>query len=341
MRRLRWKPVRNRNPIAVAIVGLTAMLLTALTALQAGDLPVIGGGTDYTAEFSEAAGMRPGNEVRVAGVKVGKVTEVALDHGKVRVGFRVKKTWIGDASTAAIAIKTLLGDKYLAVDPLGARAQDPAKRIPLARTTSPYDVTQAFEDLAGTVGQVDSAQLASSLRAMSTAFAGTPPHVRKALDGMSALAKTISSRDAQLVRLLAGTRQATGTLAGQNSTFEALLRDGNLLLGELQRRRDAIHGLLVGTRDLAAQLTGLIDDNQRQLKPTLDALGQVSDLLLRNQQNLDRALKIAGPYTRLLGNTMGNGHWMDGYICGLVPKEYQPPGTGPKQGCMPPKKGGK
>ncbi|MFC9974494.1 MCE family protein [Spirillospora sp. NPDC127200] len=336
-RRFRLKPVRDRNPVTVAVTGLVAIVVSALVALSADDLPVIGGGTTYTAEFGEAAGLRTGNEVRVAGVKVGKITQVALDRGRVRVAFRVKDTWIGDASTAAIAIKTLLGDKYLAVDPLGAKAQDPRARIPLARTTSPYDVTRAFEDLAGTVGQVDSQRLARSLDAISTTFAGTPPSVRKALDGMSALSRTISSRDAELARLLSGTRQATGTLAGQNDQFTALLRDGNVLLGELRRRRAAIHGLLTGTQDLARQLTGLIDDNQRQLRPTLQALGRVSDLLLKNQRSLDRALKLAGPYTRLLGNTMGNGRWMDGYLCGLVPKNYLPPGTPPEDDCRPPK----
>ncbi|WP_083982155.1 MCE family protein [Actinomadura hibisca] len=335
--RFRLKPVRDRNPVTVAVTGLVAIVVSALVALSADDLPVIGGGTTYTAEFGEAAGLRDGNEVRVAGVKVGKITQVALDRGKVRVAFRVKDTWIGDASTAAIAIKTLLGDKYLAIDPLGAKAQNPRARIPLSRTTSPYDVTRAFEDLAGTVGQVDSQKLARSLDAISTTFAGTPPSVRKALDGMSALSRTISSRDAELARLLSGTRQATGTLAGQNDQFTALLRDGNVLLGELRRRRDAIHGLLTGTQELARQLTGLIDDNQRQLRPTLQALGRVSDLLLKNQRSLDQALKLAGPYTRLLGNTMGNGRWMDGYLCNLVPKNYLPPGTPPAGDCRPPK----
>ncbi|MGW5413337.1 MCE family protein [Actinomadura geliboluensis] len=335
-----WKPVRERNPIAVAVVSLALIVTAGLLSFNAKDLPVIGGGTRYSADFSEAAGLRSGNEVRVAGVKVGEVTSVRLDGAKVTVGFRVRDTWVGDASTVTIAIKTLLGDKFLAVDPLGAHRQDPGRRIPLARTTSPYDVTEAFEDLAGTVGQVDSATLAASLDAISTTFAGTAPSVRKALDGISALSKTVSSRDAELARLLANTRQVTGTMAGQSTNVEALLRDGNLLLGEIRRRREAIHALLVGTQELSRQIVGLVDDNQRQLDPTLRALGRVTALLQKNQDNLDKALKTAGPYTRLLGNTLGSGRWMDGYLCGLVPDEYlaKPPA---KKGCMPPKEGGR
>ncbi|TDC81166.1 MCE family protein [Actinomadura sp. 7K507] len=341
MRRPRLKPVRDRNPVAVAIVSFALIITACLLAFNAKELPVIGGGTRYTADFSEAAGLRPGNEVRVAGVKVGEVTGVRLDGAKVTVAFRVRDTWVGDASTVAIAIKTLLGDKFLAVDPLGAHAQEPDRRIPLDRTTSPYDVTEAFQDLAGTTGRIDSATLAASLDAISTTFSGTAPSVRKALDGVSALSKTVSSRDAELARLLANTRQVSGTMADQSANVEALLRDGNLLLAEIRRRREAIHALLTGTQELSRQIVGLVDDNQKQLDPTLRALGRVTDLLKKNQDNLDRALKTAGPYTRLLGNALGNGRWMDGYLCGLVPKEYLPEGSKPpKEGCMPPKKGG-
>ncbi|MGI8332994.1 MCE family protein [Actinomadura scrupuli] len=340
-RRPVMRPVRERDPIAVCLAGFAIIIVLALLAYSADDLPVIGGGTTYTADFTESAGLTSGNEVRVAGVKVGKVTGVTLDRGKVKVAFRVKDTWIGDASTAAIEIKTLLGDKYLTVDPLGTTRQNPRRRIPSSRTTSPYDVTKAFGDLAGTVERLDSRKLAQSLEAISTTFARTPPGVRKALTGLSALSKTISSRDAQLARLLANTKQITGTLAGQNAQFAALLQDGNLLLAEVRARRDAIHGLLVGTQTLAQQLSGLVEENQRQLAPTLRALGDVTDLLTKNQRNLDRALSLAGPYTRLLGNALGNGRWMDGYLCGVIPKSYLPPGTPPARGCMPPRQGGR
>ncbi len=335
------KPMRERSPIAVAVVGLVILLGLGTAAYAADDLPVIGGGTTYSADFTESAGLDSGNEVRVAGVKVGKVTGVALDHGHVKISFRVKDTWVGNASTASIMIKTLLGEKYLAVDPLGAERQDPSHRIPVSRTTSPYDVTQAFNQLGTTLGELDSDKLGQSLQSISDAFRDSGPNVRSAVQGLSALSLTISSRDAQLTKLLSGTRRITSTLAQQNGNFESLLRDGNLLLGEIERRRFAIHALLVGTQQLSTQLSGLVQDNQAQLDPTLRALDQVTSMLRNNQGSLDHALAVAGPYYRLIGNTVGNGRWFDSYLCGLIPKNYLPPGTPPATGCMPPKQGGR
>jgi phospholipid/cholesterol/gamma-HCH transport system substrate-binding protein len=329
-----------RNPAVIGVLGLVLLAGVALLALDADNLPVIGGGTTYTADFTEAAGLKPGNEVRVAGVKVGKVTEVALAGAHVKVRFRVKHAWIGDDSTVAIKIKTLLGDKYLAVDPLGSALQRPGRVIPLDRTTSPLDVTQAFDKLSTTIGQIDTGTLAQGFEAIAQAFRDTPPQMRSMLQGLSSLSQTISSRDAQLAQLLAATKQVTGQLSNENGQFQTLLRDGNLLLSEIQSRRDAISTLLGGTRQLATQISGLVADNTGRLTATLTELDTVTDVLQRNQDNLTKALALAGPYYRLVGNTVGNGRWFDSYLCGLVPKSYLPAGSGPPTGCMPPKPGG-
>ena len=334
------KSISERNPVVVGIVGLVVLVAVGLLAYYADDLPLIGGGTSYTAAFSEAAGLRAGDEVLVAGVKVGSVTGIGLEGGHVRVSFRVRGTWVGDASTVAIKIRTLLGAKYLAVDPLGGTGQDPGREIPESRTVSPYDVTEAFSGLANTVDQLDTQQLAQSFRAISGAFADTPPEVRGALSGLSRLSGTISARDTQLAQLLANTKQLTGTLASDDSQFQLLLTDGNQLLGELRDRQDAIAALLTGTQQLAQQISGLVADDSATLGPTLTELGQVTAVLQRNQANLNQALSLAGPYYRLVGNTLGNGRWLDTYVCGLIPQSYLPVGTAPATGCRSPKASG-
>src|SRR5690606_39863387 len=98
------------------------------------------------------------NEVRTAGVKVGKVPEVQRDGDKVLVPFRVNNAGRGDRTTAMIRIKTLLGQKYLALDPQGNEELSTDQPIPLERTMAPYDVIEAFSDLSTTVDQIDTGQ---------------------------------------------------------------------------------------------------------------------------------------------------------------------------------------
>ncbi|GGM52101.1 ABC transporter substrate-binding protein [Longimycelium tulufanense] len=327
------KGFKERNPITVGIVGLAVLATAVAAAFFAEDLPIIGGGTTYRAHFAEAAGLRPDDPVRVAGVKVGKVRDVELEGDHVAVTFKVSDAWLGDRTTAAIKIQTLLGQKFLALDPMGSKPLDPDEPIPRERAISPYDVTEAFNDLSRTVEKIDTDQLAQSFRVMADTMRNSSEDVRGAFDGLSALSRTISSRDEQLATLLNNTSKISKTLAERNDEFEKLLTDGNLLLAEIRQRRDAIGSLLDGTRKLSTQLQGLVADNEKQLRPALEQLERVTTMLQRNQDNLNRSLELMAPFYRVFANTLGTGRWFDTYICGLIP-----PTLGPvnEQGCAPP-----
>lgn len=331
-----------RRPALLGGIGLVVLLALALVVYFSGSLPFLDGGTAYAADFSESGGLVGGDEVAIAGVKVGTVTGVSLAGNHVRVTFRVRDAWVGNESTIAIKIRTLLGDKYLAVDPLGANAQNPGQDIPNSRTVAPYDVQEALGGLANTVGAIDTKQLAQSFEAIAGTFADAPPELRQAITGLADLSETIASRDSGLAQLLANTKQVSGVLADDDSQFQRLLSDGNQLLAELRQRRDVIGSLLTGTEQLATQLSGLVDDDSAKIGPLLTSLDQVTNVLQANENNLDKALSLAGPYYRLIGNTLGSGRWMDAYVCGLIPQADVPAGIEPSAGCQPPRNlGGK
>jgi phospholipid/cholesterol/gamma-HCH transport system substrate-binding protein len=309
---------RERNPIPIGITGLLVIALLSIAAYQADQLPFLGG-TSYTAEFSEAAGLQAGDPVSIAGIGVGRVRAVELAGDRVRVTMRIRNAWIGDQTGASIEIRSLLGAKSVRLDPRGERALDPDVPIPLQRTATPYDVVEALGGLSEAVGQIDVGQLEQSLRALSDTFRDTPEEVRGTLDGLSRLSRTIAGRDQQIRQLLANTHQVSGVLADRNAEFERLLADGNLLLAEVTRRREAISTLLTGVQALAVQLRGLVAENSQQLRPALQQLDRVAAVLQRNQDNLDRALDLAPVFLRLFTNAVGNGRWLDSYACGLVP----------------------
>ncbi|ATL70882.1 MCE family protein [Nocardia terpenica] len=309
----------KRSPAFMGALGLFLVLLIAVSAFFLDRLPIIGAGTKYTAEFSEAAGLRKGNEVRIAGVKVGDVSDVRLDGDRVLVDFRTKDAWVGDETTASIQIKTLLGQKYLALDPKGAHAADPSRRIPLSRTVSPYDVVDAFSDAAKDIEQTDTAQLATSMRVLSDAFSGTPPEIRGSIDGVARLSETLAKRDQQLKKLFAATNQTTKVLADRNAEFERLLANGGQLLTELNVRQQAIQQLLTGAKSVAAQLSTLVHDNEQQIGPALTNLKKSIEMLNDNQQNISKTLTLAAPFYGLYANVLGTGRWFDAVITNLIP----------------------
>lgn len=307
----------TRRPVPLAVGGLAVLVVVVLLAFNAPAL--LSTATTFRADFTEAAGLQAGDLVTIAGVEAGRVGAVRLDGDHVRVTFAVEDAWVGDQTSASIQIRTLLGAKYLALDPQGSGPLDPATPIPLARTASPLDVVAAFDGLSGTIDRLDTKQLATSLETLAATFRDTPAEVRGALDGLSRLSTTVAGRDDEIRELLAGTHRLSGVLAARTDDVTALLADGNRLLAELQRRQDAIARLLTGTRSLAQQLTGLVADNQAQLRPTLETLGRVVDVLQRNQDDLAATIKNEAVFIRLFTNAVGSGRWFDSYICGLLP----------------------
>src|SRR5438132_2226278 len=244
-------PLYKRHPKMTGAIGLAVLVALVFGAFHIEDLPLIGGGTGYTAAFRDASGLTPGNEVRVAGVKVGKVTAVTLrrDRGAmyVRVAFRVDDDTVrlGTGTAATIRIKTVLGQKYLALAPAGGGKLAAGAQIPLNRTASPFDVMQAVNGLADTLDQIDTGQLAQAFGVLSQTFADTPASVRSSFAGLSQVSHSIAARDGELRDLLTHARGVSGVLAERDTEFQKLVADGSQLLTEVIARRDAIHNLLV------------------------------------------------------------------------------------------------
>jgi phospholipid/cholesterol/gamma-HCH transport system substrate-binding protein len=312
-------PFRDRNPVTVGAVGVTTLALLAVAAFNADSLPLIGDGESYSAAFSEAGGLKPGDEVRIAGVKVGKVDEVDLDGDHVKVTFRVKgEPAFGTRTGAAIRVKTILGAKYLALQPKGPGQLAPGSEIPLKRTVPAYDVVAAFSDLTTTTEKVDTARLAKALETISTTFEDSPQEVKASIKGLSKISRTVASRDQALRELLDHAEGVTGVLSQRSGEFATLVRDGDKLFKEISRRRAAIHALLKSSAALGIQLSGLVEDNRKEIGPALKGLGQVVAMLERNQASLDRSVRLLAPYVRVFTNTLGNGRWFDSYIQNMV-----------------------
>jgi phospholipid/cholesterol/gamma-HCH transport system substrate-binding protein len=313
-------PFRERNPVIIGAVSLAVIAAFILAAFKADSLPLIGGGDTYYAAFTEAGGLKANDEVRVAGVRVGKVKAVELDKSHVRVEFKVDKgVHFGKTTGAAVKVKTLLGAMYLGLEPDGSGQLKEKSTIPTSRTTSPYDVVEAFSGLADRSERIDTQRLSKSLRTLGALTQDTPEEFRGALSGLSALSQNIAARDQQLNTLLRNTKKVSTVLGDRSGDLVTLMRDGDKLFRALSARRQSVHNLLVATSQLSVQLTGLVRDTRQDLKPALTHLASVVDVLNKNQDNLDESLRLMGPFYRVFANTLGNGPWFDTYIQNLPP----------------------
>jgi len=314
------KPFRERNPVVVGAISLVALAVMLVAAFRADDLPIIGGGDTYHAMFTEAGGLKVDDEVRIAGVRVGKVDDIELAGDEVRVSFKVDDAaGFGSETRAAIKVKTILGSMFLALEPAGGGQLDEGGTIPAARTSSPFDVVEAFEGLASTSEQIDTDQLAESLTTLADLTRNTPEEFRSALDGLSRLSSNVAAKDEQLGTLLVNLERVSTVLDERDQDIIALMEDSDVLFRALVARREAVHDLLVSSTTLSQELTTLIDQSREDLKPALAHLENVVAVLNKNEDNLDSSLRLMAPFYRVFANTLGTGPWFDTWISNFPP----------------------
>ena len=303
------KPFRERNTRVMAVVGLTGTGLVLAVAFNTAKLPFIGDGKAYHAEFTEAGGLTTGQDVRVAGIKVGSVTDISLKGNQVDVTFHAKGVTLGSDTSAAIKIKTLLGANYLEIDPAGTGKLTTA--IPTSRTTAAFNLVPAVSQLTTTIGDIDTTQLADAFTTLADTFRTSPPEVQQTLDGLSRLSQTISSRDDEITSLLQHADSVTGTVAANDTQIKQLIDDTNQVLVVLDQRSTVIDNLLTGTAQLSTQLTGLVKDNQADLTPALQQLGTVTAILSKDHDDLGQSISGLNGYLKAFTNLTGTGGYFD------------------------------
>ncbi|HET7690803.1 MAG TPA: MCE family protein [Nocardioidaceae bacterium] len=302
-----------RDPRKIATYGLLVVTLVVLLGLRAGDLPFLNPArVTYQAELLDAGGLRVGDPVEVAGVRVGQIDRIDVEGDRVVVDFAVDKgVWLGEDTEAAVKVGSLLGAKYLDLDPRGESVLTRHATIPLDRTTPAYDVVTAFADLANVEARLDTASIAEALDTLSSTLRDSPAEVRGALRGLSRFSESVSSRDAQIKDLLRHAASTSAVLDRRKGDVTQLVGAADLLLAELQRRKDVIHQLLVNTHSLAEELDGLVADSRSTLTPALEQLDGVTALLVRHERDLRKVIVNVNAYGQTFNNVIGSGPWFD------------------------------
>lgn len=324
LRRPQVKPIAERNRLTVGIVGIAIVVALVIAAFSYDRIPLVNGTTDHSAYFAEAAGIKPGSEVRVSGMSVGRVSRVRLEGTKVLVDFTVRNgVELGDRTEAAIKTETVLGNKMLEITPRGDGAL--TGTIPLERTNSPYDLPTALGDLTTTISALDTTQLSSALTTLADTFKDTPPELRMALEGVARFSDTLNTRDAQLRNLLADANKVTAVLGKRSDHIASLVVNTNSLLSEVLSQRDSVDALMGNITAASQQISGLVADNRTQLKPAVDELNGVLTILDNRKAELQRVLYLLRRYAMSFGEVLGAGPFFKASVVNLAPGQFAQP----------------
>lgn len=303
---MRKRPLESYNKtwlgfIAVAVVAVVIGAMLTVHALGAGY-------RHYTAEFLQAASLRPGNPVVVAGIPVGEVTSMKLDGDHVEAGLKIRDNVVlGKDSRAKIKVATILGSRYLSLEPNGS-AVLPHNTFDLSHTEVPYDLQAALLDATTTFEQVDSDRFAQSLAVLGKQLEGLPAVVPQAMKNIGSLSSIIAVRRDQLGQLLGSTERVTNTLRRQQAGIGNLINQGQDLLGQFVARRAVFHAMMQSLNSLVDTMSQVVVNDRSGLDSLIADMRDFTGIMAQHDDLLANMLQISPIFFREAANLTGEGN---------------------------------
>lgn len=290
-------------------IGMLGVVLAGLLVAVISFVPF--GQRQYVAELSHTAGLQVGEEVQIAGIGVGEVRDISLDGQKVRVDFSLDKdAHLGRSTTAAVKIGTLLGNHYLEIVPAGGGdlAND---TIDLRHTSVSYNLQDVIEGSSDTLERLNGKTIAKSLTAVADALDYSPDESRAAIDGVARLSQVAAEQSEKLHEFLASSAEVSDLMADNSKELVDLMRRSTDVLEELTKRRKVIHAMLQDARELARQITGVLDDNKAELDPMMRDFTSATHNLRVHEKELSDAIDSIATLSHYLANASGSGKYLD------------------------------
>jgi phospholipid/cholesterol/gamma-HCH transport system substrate-binding protein len=301
----------------LAFVVVTSLATTVLV-VTIGNLG-FGSSRQYRAEFTDATGVNKGDDIRVAGVRVGTVDDVEIvDRTRALITFTVDdETSVNGGTNAAIRYRNLVGQRYISLtQEVGDTQRLPdGSTIPVSRTKAALDLTvlfNGFKPLFQALSPEDVNQLSFELIQVFQGEGGT---LEGLLAHTASVTSTLADRDEVIGDLIDNLSLVLDHVADRDQQLTRLIRSFRTLVGGLKKDRNAILGSLEEVSALSVETASLIDGIREPFVKDIKELRAVAGNIDKNKAELDRALQVLPIKLNKIGRTAIYGSFFNFYLC--------------------------
>lgn len=312
---------RSKGPLVGVILFAAFALL--LTALVAGTLSrgALGSTHSYSALFTDASGLQSGDDVRIAGVRVGRVTDIKLDGKVARVTFDLQTDeHVYANTTAAIDYLNLMGQRYVNLRLSGAPGQtlSSGTTIPLNRTSVGLDLTamfNAFRPLFQLIKPSDVNVLAGDIVQVLQGEGGA---VQDLVNQTAQMTKTLANRDQVIGAVITNVSAVMQTVSDQRTEVASIITQLNGLTTTVAQHRNEIASTIDAAQGLVTSVSGLINALKDPLNADVSSLAAWSTSFAKQTPKLAQALSDTQLLLLTYIKTLGLGSYLNTYVCNAL-----------------------
>ena len=308
--------------IRLAIVSLVLLLFTAIIFIVFGQFR-FEKTTSYTAEFSNASGLKAGQFVRAGGVEVGKVEGVELtpDGRRAIVKLNVDRSLpLYQSTTATIRYLDLIGNRYVNLErgtgDDANKVLPPGGFIPLARTQPALDLDALIGGFKPLFKSLDPQKVNNIAQSLLTVFQGQGGTINSILEQTASLTSTLADRDQAIGEVITNLNTTLTTVVKHQKEFDSTVNNLEVLITGLSTRADPLANAVNQIAEGSGTLASLLRDDRPQLQTSIKQLEDVQQPLVDGAAGLEDLLVKLPKGAELLGRMGGiYGDFLNYYLC--------------------------
>lgn len=312
--------------IVFAVVTVVSTSLLALTIANAGST----GKHDFQAVFDDAAMLIKGDDVRIAGVRVGSVSDVEVfERNRAKVSFAVDRDSLPDGTQVYIRYRNLTGMRYLALD---RGAGDSGKRLTPGHvfgldrndttTHAAVNLTELFNGFKPVFVQLSPEDVNKLADQIIQVFQNTPGQdmgatMSSLLSQTAELTNTLADRDQVIGELITNLNKVLETVNAHDSQFESLLVNTSKLVTGLAAQRGSVGSAITSVSNLTSVMGSILGQTRPAIAGGIAGLKAVSDEINKRDKDVEAIITNLPPKLEKIGRAASFGSWFQFYLCGM------------------------
>ncbi|WP_319433688.1 MCE family protein [Mycobacterium sp. RTGN5] len=310
-----WKTLVKVGVFGVVMILFTAALFAIFGQYRSGS------DNSYSAVFADASSLKSGDSVRVAGVRVGTVSDVALQpDNKVVVDFDAdRKVVLTSGTKATVRYLNLVGDRYLELvdSPGSAKIQPPGSQIPLDRTEPALDLDLLLGGLKPVVQGLNPQDVNALTNSMIQILQGQDGNIDSLFSKTTSFTTALADNRQNVQQVIDNLNTVVTTISKDGDKFSGAVDKLEKLITGLAADKDPIGQSITALDNGTASLTDLLTQARTPLAGTVDQLGRLAPLLDQDKELLDISIQKAPANYRKVVRLGSYGSWINQYLCGL------------------------
>jgi phospholipid/cholesterol/gamma-HCH transport system substrate-binding protein len=286
------------------VFAMACLVLLVGLAVKIGNISLFTSRHTIDAQLTDVTGLASGDSVNIAGVTVGQVSSIGVQHGHALISLSINNTVSLSRSTdVGMRWHNVIGQKEIELFPGRGPTLPAGSTIPLSHDVTDASIDTFLNSLGPLLSSINPKEANAFVENVSGALEGDTAQINQLINSGATVSSTVQALDSQVGQIIGNLNQVLTALASRSGDIDSLVTNLQTVSSALASKNSLLDDVVGNLSLVATDLAGLIGNNHSTITSTIDNLQTVAADVQNNQQNLANSLSSLGaglaPYIQI------------------------------------------